>query len=74
MAVRKNLVSPRELEVLKLIAEGKQRGEIAQKMGIQIRTVSYFVERLYAKADFEWGDRCWVLLVRWGIREKLIEA
>jgi DNA-binding NarL/FixJ family response regulator len=39
----------RELEVLKLIAEGKNNDEIAQKLFLSIRTVEKHITNIYSK-------------------------
>lgn len=43
-------LTPRELDVLKLIAEGKSNGEIAQQLYITEGTVKTHVNKLFAKA------------------------
>ena len=60
-----NRLSPRQMEVLKLIAKGRSNLEIAQKLGCQITTVkqhvSAILERLglpsRTKAALYWKDR-----------------
>ncbi len=52
---RKHIVieplSTREIEVLKLIAEGYANKEIAQKLGISLRTVKYHTTSIYTKLN-----------------------
>ena len=42
-------LSKRELEVIKLIAEGLSNKEVAQKMHITVRTVKYYTTGIYTK-------------------------
>ena len=44
-------LTPRELEVLRLIAEGLSNGEIAEKLFISQETVKTFVSRILTKLD-----------------------
>jgi DNA-binding NarL/FixJ family response regulator len=62
-------LTPRELEVLKLIAEGKTSKEIAQLLVISIKTV----ERHRADILHRLGMRDRVDLTRYAIRRGLIE-
>ena len=43
--------SARELDVLRLIAQGESNGEIAHQLGISINTVERHVANLYRKID-----------------------
>jgi len=45
----KPALTDRELEVLRLAAQGKTNKEIAQKLGIRPRTVAFHVEKLLTK-------------------------
>jgi DNA-binding NarL/FixJ family response regulator len=63
-------LTPRELEVLKLIAEGKTSKEIAQTLVLSIKTV----ERHRADILRRLGMRDRVELTRYAIRRGLIEA
>jgi DNA-binding CsgD family transcriptional regulator len=47
----RSALSPRELQVLVLIAEGLTDGEIAAHLGVRPRTVTTFVTRLFNKLD-----------------------
>ena len=62
-------LTPRELEVLKLIAEGKTSKEIAQLLVLSIKTV----ERHRADILHRLGMRDRVDLTRYAIRRGLIE-
>jgi DNA-binding NarL/FixJ family response regulator len=63
-------LTPRELEVLKLIAEGKTTTEIAKLLVVSIRTV----ERHRADILHRLGMRDRVDLTRYAIRRGLVEA
>lgn len=42
-------ISEREQEVCKLLFQGITREDIAEKMGIKVRTVRHYLERLHTK-------------------------
>jgi HD-GYP domain-containing protein (c-di-GMP phosphodiesterase class II) len=42
-------LTPREVEVLRLIARGRNSAQVAAELGIQLRTVSTHIEHIYAK-------------------------
>ena len=44
-------LSPRETEVLRLLADGETNGQIAARLGISINTVERHVVNLYRKID-----------------------
>jgi DNA-binding NarL/FixJ family response regulator len=69
-AQRRELLTPRELEVLKLIAEAHSSKEIAQILVISIKTV----ERHRANILDKLGMRDRVELTRYAIRRGLVEA
>jgi DNA-binding NarL/FixJ family response regulator len=51
---QKNTDSPlskRETEILKMIADGKKRGEIAEELFIELETVKSHVKNIYTKLD-----------------------
>jgi len=64
------LLTPRESEVIRLLAEGKANKEIAAALGIAIRTV----ETHRAKIMFKLGIHSSNELVRYAIRNKIVEA
>ena len=67
---RTSLLTPRELEVLRLIAQGYTKKEIAQRLYIAPKTVEHHSGTLMAKLDIH--NR--VELARFAIREGLTEA
>ena len=44
-------MSPREIEVLRLLANGETNGQIAARLAISINTVERHVSNLYRKID-----------------------
>lgn len=42
-------LSPRQEQILTLIAEGRQDKDIAQKLGVSVRTVDSHLQRLYQR-------------------------
>jgi DNA-binding NarL/FixJ family response regulator len=68
-AIPENPLTPRELEVVKLIAEAHSSAEIAQLLSISPRTVERHRENLMAKL----GMRDRVELTRYAIRQGLVE-
>ena len=44
-------VSPRELEILRLIAQGKRNKEVADSLGITQETVQTHIKRLFGKLE-----------------------
>ena len=44
-------LSPREIEVLRLLANGETNGQIAARLGISINTVERHVGNIYRKID-----------------------
>jgi DNA-binding NarL/FixJ family response regulator len=63
-------LTPRESEIIRLLAEGKANKEIAAALGIAIRTV----ETHRAKIMFKLGIHSSNELVRYAIRNKIVEA
>lgn len=47
----KKALSERELEILKLLAQGKVRKEISQELDITVNTVAYHVDHIYEKLE-----------------------
>lgn len=64
-----DVLSPRELEVLRMVAEGLTTPEIAEKLGLSPKTVSRHRERIMEKL----GLHSVALLVRYAIRHGLIK-
>ncbi len=67
---RGSLLTARELEVLRYLARGLPKKELAQLMHVSVKTVSRHTENLMEKLDIH--DR--VELARYAIREGLAEA
>jgi DNA-binding NarL/FixJ family response regulator len=44
-------LTPREMQVAQLIAEGKRNAEIAQALSISVRTVQTHLQNIYAKLE-----------------------
>ena len=44
-------LTPREFEVLRLLARGRSYGQIALQLGLSINTVATHVKKLYLKLD-----------------------
>jgi DNA-binding NarL/FixJ family response regulator len=63
------LLSPREMEVLKLVVEGLSNQEICQKLDVNIRTVETHKTNILQKLDLKNS----VELVKFAIRNKLVE-
>ncbi|HKY33163.1 MAG TPA: response regulator transcription factor [Candidatus Polarisedimenticolia bacterium] len=63
-------LSPREREVLQLVAEGKTTKEIASLLGISVKTVESHRTRIMAKLNIHETAG----LVRYAIRQGLIQA
>ena len=62
-------LTPREQEVLTLLAEGLDQHEIAQRLVISPRTVSTHLERILGKT----GARTRAQAVTWAFRHQLVE-
>jgi two-component system response regulator NreC len=62
-------LTPREKEVLQLIAEGKATKEIAQVLGISVKTAEFHRSRLMGKL----GIHETASLVRYAIRKRIVE-
>jgi DNA-binding NarL/FixJ family response regulator len=63
-------LSNRETQILRLIAEGKENREIAQVLGISVRTVEAHRARIMLKLDLQSVTG----LVRYAVRNGIIEA
>lgn len=70
MRTRTSTLSARETEVLRYLAKGLSKKEIAQIMHVSVKTVEGHAERLMTKLDIH--DR--VELARFAIREGLADA
>ncbi len=66
---RHESLTAREIEVLKLIAEGKSTKEIAHILGITFKTAACHRYHLLAKV----GVHESIGLVRWAIKQGLVE-
>ena len=64
-----DILSCRELQVLKLVCAGSSSKVIAHKLGISMKTVGFHRTRISKKL----GERGTVMLVRWAIRNGVIE-
>lgn len=65
-----NHLSPREMEVLQLIAEGKPNKQVAQELGVSFKTVDKHRQHLMSKLDIH--DVAG--LTRYAIAEGIIES
>ncbi len=61
----------RELEVLKLIAEGKTNEEISEKLFLSVRTVEKHITNIYSKLDIS-GKSARAYAASYAIKNKLI--
>jgi DNA-binding NarL/FixJ family response regulator len=66
----RDLLTPREREVLQLVAEGKTTKEIATLLGVSVKTAECHRTRVMHKLDIHETAS----LVRYAIRRGLIEA
>jgi DNA-binding NarL/FixJ family response regulator len=66
---RDNSLSKRQVEVLRLIAEGKSSKEIARRLGISFQTVAYHRKEVMLKT----GIHNLADLVQYAIRESIIK-
>jgi two-component system response regulator NreC len=69
-SVSPSSLTPRERQVLRLIAEGKTNKQLARELGISSRTVENHRARLMSKLDVHSLSE----LVRYAIRHKILEA
>ena len=60
-------LSDRELEVLTLVAEGATNNEIAIRLHLSVRTITYHVEAIFAKLDARSRTHAVALALRQGI-------
>ena len=63
-------LSPRELEVMELVAQGLRNSEIAGKLGIYLGTVKNYTSRAYEKLGVEGRAQAIIKMLQSGILEK----
>ena len=63
------LLTPAELEVLQMYAQGLKRGEVADKRFVSTRTIDRHVENIREKTGFHTMYEA----VAWGIKQGVIE-
>jgi DNA-binding NarL/FixJ family response regulator len=66
---RRHELTPREIEILGLLAEGKRPPEIAQKLMISRKTVSNHMQRLFVKLDVHSQSQAVALAFQQGLVE-----
>jgi DNA-binding NarL/FixJ family response regulator len=65
-------LTPRELEVIRLVAEGLSNKEIGQLLAISPRTVNFHLDNLFAKLNVRSRTEAAILALRYGwIEQKL---
>jgi len=65
-----NRLTPREREIVQLLAEGKSSKEVAYELGISVKTAETHRSRIMAKLEFRSVSE----LVRYAVRNRIIEA
>jgi DNA-binding CsgD family transcriptional regulator len=63
-------LTPREREVLQLLAEGKSNKEVAAILGISVKTAETHRANIMLKLDFHSVTE----LVRYAVRNKIIQS
>ena len=63
-------LTDRELEVLLVLARGRSNREIAEALGISVKTVGHHVQHVYEKV----GARSRVAATRWAFEQELIRT
>ena len=63
-------LSRREVEVLRLLADGKTAGEIATELFISSRTAEHHIAHIYTKIDV--GNRA--AATRWAVQHRVVEG
>lgn len=66
----RELLTPREREIVQLIAEGQSTKEVADTLGISVKTVEMHRLRIYSKLQLRSVGE----LVRYAVRNKIVEA
>jgi predicted ATPase/class 3 adenylate cyclase/DNA-binding CsgD family transcriptional regulator len=69
-ASRPGGLSRREIEVLRLVAEGRTAGEIATQLFISARTAEHHVQNIYTKI----GVTSRVAATRWAVKHQVVAA
>jgi DNA-binding NarL/FixJ family response regulator len=59
-------LSARETEVLQLLGDGFGSREIAEKLGLSVKTIETYREHLKLKLDLPTGERLTQFAIRWG--------
>lgn len=67
-AVRATVLSPRQLELARLVATGMTNAQIAAQLGIQPRTVTSHLDHIYTRLDI----RSRSALTRWVVERGLV--
>ena len=67
-------LTERELKLLRLLVDGKSYKQLMQDVGVSRTRIMQLVQALYLKCGIESHDHTRVLLARWAIRNKIIEA
>lgn len=60
-------LTPKEIEVLKLIVKGLNNNEIANKLVLSLSTVKFHIENIFAKLNANNRTRAAVIAVKMGI-------
>lgn len=68
--VASECLSDRELQIMKLFAQGKGLTEIAAELGISLKTVSTYKTRLMKKMDFSSNSELVIYAAEYGLIEK----
>jgi len=64
-----NSITPREVEVITLICQGHQNKDVAQMLGMSIKTVEKHRQSVY----YKWHVDCVPALIRVALREKVLD-
>jgi DNA-binding CsgD family transcriptional regulator len=69
-AVRPGGLSRREIEVLRLVADGRTAGEIATQLFISSRTAEHHIQNIYTKI----GVSSRAAATRWAVKHQVVVA